>query len=590
MSKGEAQTMPETYTTFLTQARAAAQMLDEPELLELIAAAEAHQQRTTLRLLIVGLPGSGRFSLANVLLGQARLLPSSPIPKAPIPVEVQAGETARIEVIGADAARTSLSPENLRPFLTDAATQAAKYQQVEIKAQSDLLKSATLRVESIGGGRTPIGWREILADTDYVFLVLKAVALLSEEERAFVSEVLRPFGLERVAIVVNQIDLIEQDERASLVERVRTFLGPFESQPTIIEFSALQASRSNGDDESEHPYERMMNRARSDLIAQQHLLRAETQRHSAQTCLEALEEAATRQRALSVTSEEELKGLLKRIETQKNWLPSRVERVQQRLDTFTNTLLREQFLREVEGFSAALKEQLPSEVQPIHDLTRIRRYLPGYIEALWGEFFRAQQEAIRSKLADEMRQVAQMIEDDFRALLGEHQGALAGGADGFDPTPARLRTLLLPRRGKNQMGSLATGLQVAGLILLVPYFTIGLAAIGIGQAIRMIFKKQGDQADKQAVLESANRAITELEGQVKKQVIKRFEALTADYKKAVADVYTQELERIRGLLEDALARRERLASKQGQLDTLLEQTIPALRDLLRKAQAAEDAA
>ncbi len=579
--------MPETYTTFLEQVRAAAQPLEEPELLELIAAAEKHHQRTTLSLLVVGLPGSGRSSLANILLGQPRLLPTSPIPKAPIPFEVQGAETSRIEVIGADATRTSLSPENLRPFLTGPTTQASKYEKVEIKAQSELLKSATLRVESISG-RSPARWKELLAGTDYVFLVLKAVALLSEEERAFISDVLHPFGLERVAIVINQIDLIDQEERASLVERVRTFLGPFESQPTVIEFSALHANHSQ--EEEQHPYEQMMQRARTDLIAQQHQLRAETQRQSAQMCLEALEDVATRQRALAATSEDELKGLLKRIESQQNWLPSRVERMQQRVETFTNTLLRDELLREVEGFSASLREQLPGEVLPVQDITRIRRYLPGYIEALWAEFFRQQQETIRKKLADEMKQVSQMIEADFRALLGEQQGVLQDGSGSFDPTPARLRTLLLPSRGSHTMGSFATGMQVLGLILLVPYFSFGLAAIGIGQAIRLIFKKQGDQADKQAILNSANKAIQELEGQVKKQVSNRFETATAEYKKAVADVYTQELERIRGLLENALARRERLASRVGQLDTLMEQTIPALRTLLGRAKAAEGAA
>ncbi|HEY7122773.1 MAG TPA: hypothetical protein VH540_02375 [Ktedonobacterales bacterium] len=578
--------MPETYTTFLEQARAAAQTLEEPELLELIAATEKHHQRSTLSLLIAGLPGSGRSSLANILLGQPRLLPTSPIPKAPIPFEVQGAETSRIEVIGADATRTSLSPENLRPFLTGPTTQASKYERVEIKAQSELLKSATLRVESIGG-RSPARWKELLAGTDYVFLVLKAVALLSEEERAFISDVLEPFGLERVAIVINQIDLIDQEERASLVERVRTFLGPFESQPTVIEFSAL---RNHEEEQQEHPYEQMMQRAGNDLIAQQHRLRAETQRQSAQMCLEALEDTATRQRALAATSEDELKGVLKRIESQQNWLPSRVERAQQRVETFTNTLLRDELLREVEGFSASLREQLPSEIMPVQDITKIRRYLPGYIEALWAEFFRQQQETIRKKLSDEMKQVSQMIEADFRALLGEQQGVLQDGSDGFDPTPARLRTLLLPSRGSHTMGSFATGLQVLGLILLVPYFTFGLAAIGIGQAIRLIFKKQGEQADKQAVLNAANKAVQELEIQVKKQVTNRFETATTEYKKAVADVYTQELERIRGLLENALARRERLASKVGQLDTLMEQTIPALRTLLGKVQAAEGAA
>lgn len=579
--------MPETYTTFLEQARAAAQTLEEPELLELIAAAEKHHQRTTLSLLVVGLPGSGRSSLANILLGQPRLLPSSPIPKAPIPFEVQGAETSRIEVVGADATRTSLSPENLRPFLTGPTTQASKYERVEIKAQSELLKSATLRVESIGA-RSPARWKELLAGTDYVFLVLKAVALLSEEERAFISDVLHPFGLERVAIVINQIDLIDQEERASLVERVRTFLGPFESQPTVIEFSALHASPSE-EEPQVHPYEQMMQRARNDLIAQQHRLRAETQRQSAQTCLAVLEDVATRQRALAATSEDELKGLLKRIETQQGWLPSRVERVQQHIETFANTLLREEVLREVEGFSASLRGQLADEVLPIQDITRIRRYLPGYIEALWAEFFRKQQEVVRSKLADEMKQVSQMIEADFRALLGEQQSALEDGSS-FDATPARLRALLLPSRGSHAMGNFATGLQVLGFILLVPYFTFGLAAIGIGQAIRLLFKKQGEQADKQAILNSANRAIQELEGQVKKQVTHRFETTTAEYKKAVATVYTQELERIRGLLENALARRERLASRMGQLDTVMEQTIPTLRTLLGKVQAAEGAA
>lgn len=575
--------MPETYATFLEQARAAAQTLEEPELLELIAATQEHLQRSTLSLLIVGLPGSGRATLANVLLGQPRLLPSSPIPKAPIPFEVHRAEKTRIEVIGADASRTSLSPENLRPFLTGPTTQASKYQRVEIQAQSDFLKAATLRIETIGG-RSLARWKEILAGTDYVFLVLKAVALLSEEERAFVSEVLRPFGLERVAIVINQIDLIEPEERASLVERVRTFLGPFESQPTIIEFSALQASHS-GEEETEHPYEQMMQRARSDLIAQQQRLRAETQRQSAEMCLAALEDVATRQRALAATSEDELRALLKRIETQQSWLPSRVERMQQRVETFTASLLREQLLREIEGFSAALREQLASEIMPVQDITKIRRYLPGYIEALWGEFFRQQQETVRSKLAEEMKQISQVIEADFHALLGEQQSILGDGAGGFDPTPARLRTLLLPSRGSHTMGSVATGLQVLGLILLVPYFTFGLAAIGLGQAIRLIFSKQEKQADKQAILVSANKAIQELEGQVKKQVTSRFETLTAEYKKAVADVYAQELERIRGLLENALARREHVASRLGQLDALMERTIPDLRKLLSRAQA-----
>jgi hypothetical protein len=587
--------MPETIASFLTQLRAAAETLEEPGLLDLIAAVQEHSSQSTLRILVVGLTGSGRCSLVNALLGQPGLLPTSPIPKSPIPIEVGYGKTLSIALDGRDGKATTLSPANLRAFLTSPDTQASQYRLLEVRTPADLLKTIRFRLESIGANRSAGEWKELLAGIDHVFLTLKATALLSEEERAFVQEVLHAsFGLERVTLVINQIDLVDQEERPELIERARTFLGPFESQPAIISFSAARSNRGEATetDDSDSGYEAMQRLVRNDLADHRQTLHAASLRQGAALGLASLEEAAARQQGLLMTSETDLQALLGKIETQQQWLPSRVERVQQRVETFLNTMLKAQFLHEIEGFSAAVQQQLPGELAPIQNITTLKRYLPGYIEALWTEFFTSQLDAIRSKLAAEMKLINHLIEEDFRELLEGGRVTLQEGAGEFDPTPARLKTLLMPRRGKHTMGTVATGVQVAGLILLLPPLgglLLGLAAIGIGQAIRMIFQKEADAADRQAMIASAVRATQELEGQMKKQVAARFDAITQEMKQAVADHYAQELARIQQVLEESLAWRQNLTAKQEQLTTLLEKTLPALRRSLEQLEDAEGA-
>ncbi|HEY7347505.1 MAG TPA: hypothetical protein VH599_04245 [Ktedonobacterales bacterium] len=588
--------MPTTIASFLGQLRNAAQTLEEPELLDLIAAVQEHTSQSALRILIVGLTGSGRCSLTNALIGQPTLLPASPIPKAPIPIEIGYGETLSVELYGKDGGTTALPPENLRAFLTSPDTHADQYRSLEVRTPADLLKTTRFRLESIGAARAAAEWKELLTGTDYVFLTLKAVALLSEEERAFVREILHStFGLERVTLVINQIDLIEKEEQPELVERARTFLGPFESQPAIISFSAAHINRGKDTEASgiDSGYEAIMRLVRNDLAEHHQALHITSLHQGAALCLATLEEAATRQQALLMTNEADLKDLLSKIETQQQWLPSRVERVQQRIETFINTMLKAQFLREIEGFSAALQQQLPGEVASTQDIATLKRYLPGYIEALWTEFFTSQLDAVRSQLATEMKLVNHLIEEDFRELLEGQRATLQEGTGEFDPTPARIKTLLMPRRGKHAMGQVATGVQVAGLILLIPplgSLPLGLAAIGIGQAIRMIFKKQTDAADRQAIIASAVKAIQELEGQIKKQVAARFDSITQEVKQAAADRYVQELARIQQALEESLAWRQNLSTKQEQLTSLLEKTIPALRGILNQLQDAEGTA
>ncbi|MEZ2231654.1 hypothetical protein [Microcoleus sp.] len=576
--------MPETIQSFLDKVKDAAAVLGESDTIDLITAVKNQTSNSKLRLLVVGSAGSGRFSVANFLLVQPELLPTSPIPKAAISLVISHGEKDNAEVCTKNGTRMVIPVEKLRSFLTSPDTQASNYLNIELKTNCDLLKTCELRIENINGNKNIAEWKELLAGTDYAILVLNATALLSEKERHFVRDILKPnLGLERVAIVINQMDLVPEDERLSISEMVRTFLGSFESQSVLMEFSAAKANKAlKSGDVTTNGYKVLSNFVKVDLVEKHSFLKSAAMHQAAEICLTEVTESAVRQNSLISTNETELQELLDKIDSQSQGVESHIQRAQQKIEIFVNTFLKEEFFREIEGFGFALRQQLSEEIMLIEDVTTIRRHLPGYIEAVWAEFFDSQLASIRNKLINEMKGVDKNIQGDLRELLGDKASNLQSFLSIFDQTPANLRNLLMPRRSKNKVGFVATGLQLGGFLVLVANLPLGLAAIGSGQIVRMLGKKTMETDDKKAILESAIGAIQELEGQIKQQVESQFVELTNKLKTATADLYTEGITKIRSGVKDAIASHQDLLTKKEKIDRLVSVTVPELKQHLEQ--------
>ncbi len=577
--------MTETIQTFLAQAREAAVALGATETIDLIAAIQQHAGAARLRILIVGTPGGGRFSLANVLLNQPDLLPVSPIPRAPLPVQIGYGETTSIEMVRSNGMNAVLPAERLRAFLTSPDTDADSYQELRIRSGSNLLRTSELRIETIGARRPASAWKEILANTDFALLVLNATALLSEQERRFVRDTLQPeFGLERVAMIINQMDLVAEQEQSSIGELMRAFLGPFERQPLLIEFSAAQASAAlaAGDSSAASGYDTLMHLVHEDLLGRHQALKAAAARQAAELCLAALESAVQRQQALLETSEAELQRLLDQLDPESDWLKSRTERTQHRLAAFISTLLKEQCLREMEAFSGILREQLPAEVMAVEKVAAIKHHLPGYIEALWSEFFSYLMPRLRNQLLDEMHQVGDLVASDLREMIGNQSAPLLEALSGFDPVPASMKAFVMPARGHHPAGTAATWMQVGGLAFLVMFPQMSLILIGVGQAVRLVFLRDIVAADKQAIIGSVIDATHDLERQLKRQVASHFDSLTGQLQQTVADMYMQGIASMRETLEEQIARHNEVVARREQVARLASSTIPELRQMLER--------
>jgi hypothetical protein len=563
--------MVDTIQKFFARLSEVAEGLDDPTARELVETVRGQMNNSKLRLLVVGASGTGRAALTNLLVGQPELLPVSPIPKAPVPVYVGYGDNGTVEVTGKNGLKTATAPARLKTLLSS----DSDAQRIDVKAGSSTLQYAEIQIENIGENRPASEWRAITAQADFVLLVLKATALLSAQERDFIRDVLHgQFGLERVAIVINQMDRVEPDERASVVERVRAFLGAFESQPVILEFSASQALKGNREDSG---WDKLEDLIKNDLVEQSAVLKRAALHSAGVICLNQLQQQASQQHALLSTGGDDLQKLRERLKNRDEWIQKRAGRIEHRLDTFINSLIKEEFFRDIEGFSGALRKQLPDEIGAVKDVAATRKNLPIYLETLWRDFFARKMSGVRSKILTEVQSAEKTIVEDLKELAGDNRELQALLGD-FDGSPDNLRTFLLPRRSGSQINTVATGVQLVGLVMLM-FGSLPLAAAGLGGGflLRRVFKGDVDKADKEALTNSALNSLEELEIQVKRQVETQFATITDDIKRNTRKIYEESVEKLRVTVAQHDTQTADLSGKREKLDKLLNDTLPALR-------------
>jgi hypothetical protein len=538
-------------------------------------------------LLIAGATGSGRCSLVNVLLGQPDLLPVSPIPKIPLGITLTGGESFSAQLSAPDGSREMVPAGRLRAALTTPASNGGHYDHVKLTVSSELLTLTELRIEPLEAERSPLAWKELLAGIDYVILVLNANRLLSEPEKRFVREALESdAGLQRMAIVINQMDLVPEDERTSIVELVQTFLGPFESRPPLLSFSAAQARKaltsgiSTGDDSA------MLHSLVHDHLLEHHrALRTAALRQAIESCLMELSETAQRREALLALTDSEIEALEQRITSRQEWLRGRIQRSQRRIEAFINTLIKEQFLREIEGFGELVRRRLPDEIMEVEDTTAIKRHLPGYLETIWSGLLDHQATVIRARLMDETAAIARLAETDLEELLADGAAAVRGSYQGFaTPSSFNLNAFVAAKRGSHRASSAAKGLALSGFVMIIWNIPLGLAQLGASQLIRTVFKGDIAIADKKAITAAAQTSVHELERQIKRQIETRFAELTTELSTEVEKIYTQGIEQVREFLDERLKHYGELAGRRIELDRLQQETIPALRHAIESLQ------
>jgi predicted GTPase len=575
---------PDSLQSLLEAIEGAVAQLGDEALRARVSAVARLAGSARMRLLIVGSPGSGRSLIANLLLGQPDLLPASPLPKRPIPIGVSSSESASLTMTLRSGLRVAQPVERLRGLLLGTVPGAEDVAQLDLGADAGLLDTVEVRIETLDRQREDEAWHELLAATDYTLFVLRATALLSAAEADFVDRALLPAAASsRLTVLINQIDRISEGERAELEERVQR-LFQFSAHAPVIALSAAEAIRSlQGGAQPADGAADLLRLIQEQLVERSAQLKTRSITTEVSGCLAALRESAARRIRLAAESEAESRAVIEKLDTEDAWLRGRVERAEQRVDLYVRTLAHERLLAEIERFSQAFKDELPQQLAQVREIALLRRYLPGYLDTVWAEFFEARLTSIRAALAEELEQIARQVAADLREFAEEHGLQPIELAATFDAAPGSVRSFWQPRRSESGAASVATNMQFAGLLLLVVpgLQVLGAASIGLGQVLRMTSRSAEREAQRTAMLNAVIETWPAIERQIARRVEAQFATLAETLRGTVRTMHEQALEAPRSALATATQQRTELATGSDALTLLLNETIPALEQRLQ---------
>ena len=561
--------MVESPADLVDRLREIASTVDDPRAADVIASLQEHSRSPRLQVLVAGSTGTGRATFLNAILGRS-LLPTSPLPKAPFPITLRHG-TEAFETVAPDGSRNAQPLSRLRSLVLEPDRALVA---LEVRTPCDLLATCDLRIVTIDTGRSPEQWRDSLAGADVAILLLNATALLSHHERELIRQHLAAgFGLERVVIVVNQMDLVPTDEHDSILELVRAFLGPFATQPVIIPLSATELLAAGLDS----PVGEELRILLADLVERHADLRHAALTAALDTAVAEIAAAAERQQALAAMTREEADALRQAIAEKAEWLASRVRRAQHRVDTFVGLLFKEQLQREIEGFGELFGRRLQTEIMEVEELAPIRQYLAGYIADVWKDFLQYRMIALQGKLRDEIGALGRLIASDLRDLLGDRADIFAALIGELTIGPDELHPFLTPRRGKHYAAGIAKGVSLYGYVMLFFSPPLGALSLGASHVIRRLNKAGIDRAEKDAVLEAALSASRELERELQTAIDRDLGDLTDRLKTEVATLYAEAVAAVETSLAETAARARDADARRATLHTLTRETIPALR-------------
>jgi small GTP-binding protein len=219
--------------------------------------------RERFQLAVVGQFKRGKSTLLNALLNGS-ILPMAVVPLTAIPTFIESGETPCVRAIFPSRAPEELKaerPEGLVGRLAELVTEEANphnvlgLSRVEVALPVSLLERGVVLIDTPGVGSTFRHNTEkaeaILPECDAALFVVSPDPPITEVEVAYLAQVRA--NVAKLVVVLNKIDLVDADERATAIAFLRRTLAEkamFDESLPIFPLSARTALRAkqSGDD------------------------------------------------------------------------------------------------------------------------------------------------------------------------------------------------------------------------------------------------------------------------------------------------------------------------------------------------------
>jgi hypothetical protein len=407
--------------------------------------------------------------------------------------------------------------------------------------------------------------------SDYVIFVLKAPVLLSQDEKLFIKNTLiNYFNLDKIIFLISQIDLIDNDEISSISSYVRTFLSELSTETSIIPYSILK--------------DRDMIHTIIDEKFLQHLgkIKHENFLDCISICIDTLEAEINRQLKIKKISEEAMLKVLNEIDAKASWFNSRIERIKNKIEAFINTIIKEDLLRDVEGFNNVLKDSLPLEIDSIDSLELIKKFLPLYIGNLWKEFFEIKSIKINENINTELSSIKKEIQDDFIKFFDDSQIDIDEMLSSININKEGIITNINPNRNINIADKIATGFGMLGLGLVFFNLPLAIVSLGSGHLLRKVFQNSIKESDKTAIKETLNNSLNDLLSSIEDSLHQSFNEYSKKLKDEVCNIYLNGINTLKTEFQENVKNYDIIKKNTDAYEKILFENIPALRSSLKE--------
>jgi len=354
-------------------------------------------------LVVLGEFNHGKSTFVNALLG-ADVLPTGITPTTAAINHVVWSPHVKARVVTSDGESTSLTPGEIKEWVTVAGGHAGEVAFVELGYPSEILANNVVLVDTPGVNDLNEQRAEVtygyVPRADAVIFLLDAGQALKDSEREFLSSHVLEGSRERMIFVLGKMDMLNADEKAAVLSYVKDGLTRFNAEPVVFPLSArewlLRKDPASGMPELMAYLERFLARDRAQLL---------------------LDNGANDAARTAAYLENNLGVRLRAYDLDMTELEERIAMVHQQLDASKRTLdelhiridadaaaIKAQIGLDLEAFARAFVQALPEQIDAV-DADDVKRYLPSFIEDKfkeWAELEGAKLAAMLERLAEEV--------------------------------------------------------------------------------------------------------------------------------------------------------------------------------------------
>ncbi|WP_461205055.1 hypothetical protein [Clostridium sp. DL1XJH146] len=428
-----------------------------------------------------------------------------------------------------------------------------------------------------------VDWYYRFASTDIAFLLLSSIRLLSISEKQFLKgDLAKILSFRRLGIIVNNMDLLEQENRVEVLEYIQRYFSKYEEKIPTYYYSSNEVTLAQINNETINDENmRLIDFIKNELSLKTETLRKISEKQVCTVYIKELESVVNNFKEKLNLDKQKIDKAISQIKGKSEQLDFKKESTKRRINMYINGVVKIEFLDKIDKFNGKIKEDLEQTIMESEDMDEMKTKIPLFIEEVWGTFYDKQKLWLEKTILSELNDVYKNIQTDVIEIASDLEEDVEELIFSCLQDKFHLDSITNTKiKADNKQAVLSKYLSIGGVALLFVNFPMGVLSIGTGQILR-VFYKDSIESDKRKklcalVLENCDKFKTEIDMKVEGE----FSKITENLQDEADKIYDRLVALLIDTLEEQKLVIKKSEDKADYLRSIENKDIPELLNLV----------